>query len=62
MIDKSRMFWLLDYNIYYLSEKWDFEGETCEYRNKYEETSSNIMIEFFFHYLKNQVGLYKKVF
>ena len=62
MIDEYRMFWLLDYNIYYLSEKWDFEGETCKYRNKYEETSSNSMIEFFVHYLKNQVGLYKKVF
>ena len=32
MIDEYRMFWLLDYNIYYLYDKWDFYGETCKYR------------------------------
>ena len=62
MIDEYRMFWLSDYNIYYLYDKWDFEGESCKYRNQYENTISNIMISFFYHYLTRQVGLYRKYF
>ena len=40
MIDEYRMFLLLDYKICYLWNKWDFFGETYEYRNKYEEQIS----------------------
>ena len=61
LIDEYRMFWLLDYNIYYLYDKWGFEGETCKYRNQYEENTSNIMVEFFFHYFKSQVGLLQNI-
>ena len=62
MIDEYLMFWLLDYNIYYLYDKWDFEGETYKYRNKYEEPICEIMIAIFFIYFQKQVGLYRKYF
>ena len=62
MIDEYRMFWLLDYNIFYLYDKWDFEGETCKYRNQYEETICRIMIVILFLYFQKQVGLYRKYF
>ena len=62
MIDEYRMFWLLDYNIYYLYGKWDFEGETYKYKNKYEEYICNIMVAILFLYFQKQVGLYKKYF
>ena len=62
MIDEYRMFWLLDYNIYYLYDKWDFEGETYEYRNKYKEPIWVIMVAIFNIYFQKQVGLYRKYF
>ena len=62
MIDEYRMFWLLDYNIYYLYGKWDFEGETYKYRNQYEEHICDIMIDILFLYFQSQVGLYRKYF
>ena len=62
MIDEYRMFWLLDYNIYYLYGKWDFEGETCKYRNKYEEYICDIMVDILFLYFQSQAGLYRKYF
>ena len=62
MIDEYRMFWLLDYNIFYLYDKWDFEGETYKYRNQYEEPIFQIMIAILFLYFQSQVGLYRKYF
>ena len=62
MIDEYRMFWLLDYNIFYLYDKWDFEGETYKYGNKYEETICRIMVSILFLYFQKQVGLYRKYF
>ena len=62
MIDEYRMFWLLDYNIFYLYDKWDFEGETYKYRSQYEETICRIMVSILFLYFQKQVGLYRKYF
>ena len=54
MLDEYRMFWLLDYNIYYLYEKWDFYGETYKYRNQYEEPIWGIMIAFFTYIFRHK--------
>ena len=62
MIDEYRMFWLLDYNIYYLHDEWDFEGETLKYRNQYEEPMWEIMVAILFLYFQSQVVLYRKYF
>ena len=62
MIDEYRMFWLLDYNIFYLYDKWDFEGETYKYRNQFEEPICRIMVAILFLYFQKQVGLYRKYF
>ena len=62
MIDEYKMFWLLDYNIYYLHDKWDFYGETYNYRNKIEEPIYFIMIAILFICCQSQVGLYKNYF
>ena len=62
MIDEYRMFWLLDHNICYLFNKWDFYGVTCKYRNTYEEQISKIMISLLYHYCTRQVGLYRRYF
>ena len=39
-----------------------FYGETCKYRNQYENKISNIMFSFFYHYLTRQTGLYRRYF
>ena len=62
MIDDYRMFWLLDYYIYYLHDEWGFYGETYSYRNKQEEPIFVIMIAIFFICFQKQVGLYRKYF
>ena len=62
MIGEYRMFWLLDYNIFYLYDEWEFEGETYKQRNKYEEPIYRIMVAILFLYFQKQVGLYRKCF
>ena len=62
MIDEYRLFWLLDYIIYYLHDEWDFEGETCKYRNQYEDKISNIMISFFLSLLDKTSRSLQKLF
>ena len=62
MIDECKMFWLLDYNISYLNDKWDFRNEKYNYRNQHEDKIINLMILFFYNYFTKHVGLYRKYF